>query len=109
MAFKELARVDVDELRTLHKKIDEQNQSLGKVSKNIEKGVAKECARMILPLNTQTTIYMTGTLRSWLHYLDLRCAQSTQKEHRDIAVEIKNTLKDIFPQTFSALDQQVSH
>ena len=40
MAFKELARVDVDELRTLHKKIDEQNQSLGKVSKNIEKGVA---------------------------------------------------------------------
>lgn len=75
----------------------------------IEKGVAKECARMILPLNTQTTIYMTGTLRSWLHYLDLRCAQSTQKEHRDIAVEINNTLKDIFPQTFSALDQQVSH
>ena len=75
----------------------------------LKEGVAKECARMILPLNTQTTIYMTGTLRSWLHYLDLRCAQSTQKEHRDIAVEINNTLKDIFPQTFSALDQQVSH
>jgi thymidylate synthase (FAD) len=70
----------------------------------IDAGIAKECARMILPLNTSTTIYMTGTLRSWIHYLDLRCAESTQKEHRDIAVQIKNSLTQIFPHTFKALE-----
>jgi thymidylate synthase (FAD) len=74
----------------------------------IEKGVAKECARMILPLNTQTTIYMTGSLRSWIHYLELRCEQGTQKEHRDIALEIEKSLKEVFPQTFNALDKLVS-
>jgi thymidylate synthase (FAD) len=74
----------------------------------IEKGVAKECARMILPLNTQTTIYMTGSLRSWIHYLELRCEQGTQKEHRDIALEIEKSLKEVFPQTFNALEPQVS-
>lgn len=75
----------------------------------IKEGIAKESARMILPLNTSTTIYMTGTLRSWLHYLELRCSEHTQKEHREIALEIKKTLADIFPQTFSAIDSLVSH
>lgn len=75
----------------------------------INEGVAKECARMILPLNTRTTIYMSGSLRSWIHYLDLRCSEHTQKEHREIAFEIKNTLKDLFPETFKALELQVSH
>jgi len=48
-------------------------------------GVAKECARMVLPLTTQTTIYMSGTVRSWIHYLQQRCDEHTQLEHRDIA------------------------
>ena len=67
----------------------------------IDNGIAKECARMILPLNTKTTIYMTGTLRSWVHYLDLRCAAETQKEHRDIALSIAHQLKIQFPKTFN--------
>jgi len=71
----------------------------------IQSGIAKECARMILPLNTQTTIYMTGSLRSWIHYLDLRCAVETQKEHRDIALDIKKRLEKLFPETFKALKE----
>ena len=51
----------------------------------IENGVAKECARGILPLNTQTKLYMNGTVRSWIHYINLRTEQNTQKEHREIA------------------------
>jgi thymidylate synthase (FAD) len=71
----------------------------------IQNGIAKECARMILPLNTSTTIYMTGTLRSWIHYLDLRCAAETQKEHRDIALDIKKRLEILFPETFKAIKE----
>ena len=51
----------------------------------IDEGVAKECARMVLPLCTPTKIYMTGSCRSWIHYIDLRSAHGTQKEHMDIA------------------------
>ena len=51
----------------------------------IEEGVAKECARMVLPLCTPTKIYMTGSCRSWIHYINLRSAHGTQKEHMDIA------------------------
>ena len=69
----------------------------------IDAGIAKESARMILPLSTQTTIYMSGNLRSWIHYLDLRCAEGTQKEHRSIALDIKKGLEEIFPETFKAL------
>ena len=71
----------------------------------VQNGIAKECARMILPLNTQTTIYMTGSLRSWIHYLELRCAIETQKEHRDIALDIKKRLEVLFPETFKALQE----
>lgn len=70
----------------------------------INVGVAKECARMVLPLNTQTTIYMTGTLRSWIHYFDLRCSADTQKEHREIACSIRDTMKPVFPVTFKTLE-----
>jgi len=71
----------------------------------VKEGVAKEVARMILPLNTQTTIYMTGTLRSWIHYLELRCEESTQKEHRLIALDIKKRLEEEFPETFKGLNE----
>ena len=60
-------------------------------------GVAKECARRILPLNTPTDLYMNGTLRSWVHYIDLRCANGTQLEHQEIAKEIKVIFKQQFP------------
>jgi thymidylate synthase (FAD) len=82
-----------------------QNLIKGTYDTLIEAGIAKESARMILPLNTSTTIYMTGSLRSWIHYLELRCAEGTQKEHRDIALDIKKRLENEFPETFKALSK----
>ena len=58
----------------------------------IEHGVAKESARFILPLSTQTRIYMNGTIRSWIHYCNLRCEEGTQLEHREIAKQIRDIL-----------------
>lgn len=55
----------------------------------LEKGIAKECARFLLPLNTHSRLYMTGNVRSWIHYIQLRTTQGTQKEHRDIALACK--------------------
>jgi len=69
----------------------------------IQAGVAKECARMVLPLTTQTTMYMTGTLRSWIHYIELRAKEDTQKEHREIAIGIKNIFINEFPVISEAL------
>ena len=69
-----------------------------------EQGVAKECARMILPLTTQTTMYMSGSIRSWLHYVQVRATQETQKEHREIAYVIKGILIDSFPNTAEGLE-----
>jgi thymidylate synthase (FAD) len=69
----------------------------------IEAGVAKESARMVLPLTAETTMYMNGTVRSWIHYINLRTEENTQKEHRDIANEIKKIFMDNFPDTSEAL------
>jgi len=82
-----------------------QKQSYNAYQALIKAGIAKESARMILPLNTQTTLYMTGTLRSWIHYLELRCAEGTQKEHRLIALDIKKRLEVKFPETFKVLNE----
>ena len=60
-------------------------------------GVAKECARFVLPLACPTKLYMTGSVRSWYHYIDLRTANGTQKEHMDIANECKRIFKEQFP------------
>ena len=70
----------------------------------VEKGVAKECARMVLPLCTPTRIYMTGSVRSWIHYIDLRSAHGTQKEHMDIAESCKDIFKEQFPIVSEALE-----
>ena len=70
----------------------------------ISKGIAKECARSVLPLNTVTRLYMKGSVRSWIHYLDVRCHPSTQKEHRDIALAIKEIFIAQFPTVAQALD-----
>lgn len=63
----------------------------------VEDGIAKETARRILPLCTNTSLYMSGTLRSWIHYLQLRCDVATQLEHRLIANEIKEIFAEQFP------------
>lgn len=69
----------------------------------IENGIAKEVARMILPLTTQTTMYMKGSLRSWVHYIELRTEQNTQKEHRIIAEKCKKIFIKEFPIISEAL------
>ena len=63
----------------------------------ISSGVAKECARAVLPLSTQTRLYMNGTLRSWIHYLQLRTSNGTQLEHQQVAREIQQIFCDQFP------------
>ena len=70
----------------------------------IENGVAKEVARMILPLTTQTTMYMKGSLRNWIHYIELRTEQNTQKEHRAIAEKCKKIFIKEFPTISEALE-----
>jgi len=70
----------------------------------IEEGVAKECARMVLPLCTPTRIYMTGSCRSWIHYINLRSSHGTQKEHMEIAEECREVFTEQFPVVSKALD-----
>ena len=67
-------------------------------------GIAKECARFVLPLATPTKIYMTGSVRSWIHYIELRSANGTQKEHMDIALDAKRVFSEQFPICAEALD-----
>ena len=69
----------------------------------LDVGVAKECARFVLPLATPTRIYMTGNVRSWIHYINLRSANGTQKEHMDIALMCKKIFKEQFPIVAEAL------
>lgn len=66
-------------------------------------GVARECARMILPLSTTTTIYMKGSIRSWIHYIELRTKEDSQKEHREVALLAKQVFSNQFPIISQAL------
>jgi len=70
----------------------------------LDEGIAKECARFVLPLATPTRIYMTGSCRSWIHYINLRSANGTQKEHMDIALACKEVFKQQFPSVAEALE-----
>lgn len=70
----------------------------------LDKGIAKECARMILPMSVQTKLYMNGNIRSWMHYINLRCDKSTQLEHREIAEECKKIFKEQLPVVSKALN-----
>ena len=63
----------------------------------LDRGIAKEQARFLLPLSSKTKLYMTGNIRSWIHYCDLRCRIDTQREHRDIALAIREILKKELP------------
>lgn len=69
----------------------------------LEAGIAKECARKVLPLNTETKLYMTGTVRDWIHYINLRSANGTQKEHMIIAEQAKEVFTDNLPIVAKAL------
>ena len=71
--------------------------------KLLSQGVAKECARFVLPLATPTRLYMTGSCRSWIHYINLRSGHGTQKEHMDIANACKDIFREVFPTTSQAL------
>lgn len=72
----------------------------------LNKGIAKECARFVLPLGCSTTLYMSGTIRSWIHYIELRTANGTQKEHMDIANACKSVFVKELPNIARALGWQ---
>jgi thymidylate synthase (FAD) len=66
----------------------------------LDNGIAKECARFVLPLGSKTRLYMSGTIRSWMHFLETRTHESTQKEHRNIALACREALREHFPSIF---------
>ena len=70
----------------------------------LSEGVAKECARFVLPLATPTRLYMTGSCRSWIHYINLRSAHGTQKEHMDVVAKARSIFVEQFPSVSEALD-----
>jgi thymidylate synthase (FAD) len=70
----------------------------------LTRGVAKEQARFLLPLSTETTIYMSGSIRSWIHYIELRAGHGTQKEHMDIAKSCRSIIAERFPDVAMALE-----
>ena len=80
------------------------SSSLALYNQMLENGVAKECARMVLPLCTPTKIYMTGSCRSWIHYINLRSAHGTQKEHMQIAEACRKVFTEQFPAVSEALE-----
>ena len=94
----DLCRWFSDEQKKLYEK------SVELYEKALEKGVAKESARFVLPLATPTTLYMTGNVRSWIFYINLRASNGTQKEHADVANAIKKIFKEEFPVISDALE-----
>ena len=80
------------------------DQSIDLYKKMLHAGIAKECARFVLPLATPTRLYMTGSCRSWVHYIDLRSAHGTQKEHMDLVENIRKIFIEQFPIVSEALE-----
>ncbi len=92
-------------INTFNKKIKRQfDQNKKLYEEMLEAGIAKECARFVLPLATPTRIYMTGSCRSWIHYINLRTGHGTQKEHMNIAQECKSIFSQEYPVVSSALN-----
>lgn len=79
-------------------------RAYGRYREALEKGIAKESARALLPLNTATRLYMNGTVRSWIHYIQLRTKPDTQLEHREIAEACRQIFRDSLPQVAKALE-----
>jgi len=96
----DLDPISIEQWELLIKRHNEDTMGLYKALLNA--GVAKECARQVLPMSIPTKLYMNGTLRSWLHYCDLRTGSGTQKEHKLIAEGCKDLLKLNFPHTYKA-------
>ena len=80
------------------------NEGLDLYNELLREGIAKECARFVLPLATPTRIYMSGSVRSWVHYIDLRSGHGTQKEHMEIANACKTIFTEQFPTVSEALE-----
>ena len=94
-----------DQKKQLQKNIERYfAEGLDLYNELIREGIAKECARFVLPLATPTRLYMTGTIRSWIHYIDLRSAHGTQKEHMEIAEKCRDIFKEQFPIISEALE-----
>ena len=97
--------LDPKMVETLNKQMNTLfSSSLALYNQMLEDGVAKECARMVLPLATPTRIYMTGSCRSWIHYINLRSAHGTQKEHMVIAEACRKVFTEQFPAVSEALE-----
>ena len=96
--------LDVDAVEKLNKQMETLfSSAFSLYNQMLEVGVAKECARMVLPLCTPTRIYMTGSCRSWIHYINLRSAHGTQKEHMIIAEKCRSVFTEQFPAVSEAL------
>ena len=80
------------------------NEGMDLYNELLREGIAKECARFVLPLATPTRLYMSGSVRSWVHYIDLRSGHGTQKEHMDIANACKSIFTEQFPTVSEALE-----
>ena len=97
--------LEEEQVHAMHKAISDLFKESQDVYRYLlDMGVAKECARMVLPLATPTRIYMTGSVRSWIHYISLRSANGTQKEHMDIANMCKEIFVEQFPTCAKALE-----
>ena len=94
-----------DEIRSKYNVLIREHFAKAKViyDEMLKDGIAKECARFVLPLATPTRLYMSGTVRSWIHYISLREKNGTQKEHMDIAKECKTIFCEQFPTVAEAL------
>ena len=80
------------------------SESMDLYQEMLDASIAKECARFVLPLAVPTKIYMTGSVRSWIHYIDLRSSNGTQKEHMDIALDAKRIFCEQFPAVAEAME-----
>ena len=80
------------------------NEGMDLYNELLREGIAKECARFVLPLATPTRLYMSGSVRSWAHYIDLRSGHGTQKEHMNIANACKSIFTEQFPTVSEALE-----
>lgn len=80
-------------------------QSFNLYQEALSRGIAKECARALLPLNTVTRIYMKGSVRSWIHYFQVRCTPDCQQEHREIACAIQEIFQAQFPIVAQAMTE----
>ena len=94
--------VSPETVEKYHKKMRAQfDASIDLYKEMLHDGIAKECARFVLPLATPTRLYMTGSVRSWIHYIDLRSAHGTQKEH----MELVENVRSVFVKQFSTVSE----